>query len=163
MPQLSEDDLHAVYDLIRNPSDPVEDNDDDDENDIHNSPARSRWLDTGASEMNADIPSERNHSPPPTRLDPSELAGLSERLYESNDGDSPSKTNDVPADTLQNNDTTDSAVLQSPNAESPARKKPKGDWRAAKDSNSGLIYYYHIKTKEVSLDITTLIEYIYIL
>jgi hypothetical protein len=154
VPQLSEDDLHAVYDLIRNPSDPVEDNDDDDENDIHNSPARSRWLDTGASEMNADIPSERNHSPPPTRLDPSELAGLSERLYESNDGDSPSKTNDVPADTLQNNDTTDSAVLQSPNAESPARKKPKGDWRAAKDSNSGLIYYYHIKTKEVSLDIT---------
>ena len=153
VPQLSEDDLHAVYDLIRNPSDPVEDNDDDDENDIHDSPARSRWLDTGAGEMNTDTPSARDHSPPPTRLDPSEQAGLSERLYESNDGDSPSNTNDVPAETHQNNVTTDSAVLQSPNAESPARRKPKGDWRAAKDSNSGLMYYYHIKTKEVSLDI----------
>jgi hypothetical protein len=109
--------------------------------------------------MNADIPSERNHSPPPTRLDPSELAGLSERLYDFNDGDFPSITNDVPADTLQNNVTTDSAVSQSPNAESPARKKPKGNWRAAKDSNSGLIYYYHIKTKEVSLDITHTVVY----
>jgi hypothetical protein len=103
--------------------------------------------------MNTDTPSARDHSSLPTRLDPSEQAGLSERLYESNDGDSPSNTNDVPAETLQNNVTTDSAVLQSPNADSPSRRKPKGDWRAAKDSNSGLIYYYHIKTKEVSLDI----------
>jgi hypothetical protein len=168
--QLSGDELHAVYDLIRNPSDQSEQyRDGDDSSSESGSPARSRWLDTGADKSNTAFSSSRDHSPPPTRSDPSEMAGLMERLYESNDDDSRSKTNegrspspissmlddmskidpkDAP-EPLSNTPSDGAAKELQPSVDAP-KPKPKGDWRAVRDPNSGLIYYYHVITKEVS-------------
>ena len=103
---LSGDDLNAVYDLIRNPSDPIsQDGDEGDSDDESGSPAKSRWLDTENGKSRAPALPSRDHSPPPTRLDPFEMAGLSERLYEpqaddlhSNEGDG-IPPSDVPKDT----------------------------------------------------------------
>ncbi|KAL3816192.1 hypothetical protein ACHAXA_007310, partial [Cyclostephanos tholiformis] len=170
---LSGDELNAVYDLIRNPSDDQleQEQDGDDSDDESGSPARSRWLDAGVGKSNTNSSSSRNRSPPPTRSDPSEMAGLSERLYESNDSDSRSKSNERLSsspttsklddmNTINTNDATkylsktssDGAVIKSrPDADVPKRK-PKGDWRAARDPNSGLTYYYHIITKETTWD-----------
>ena len=167
---LSGDELHAVYDLIRNPSDQSEQNrDGDDSGSESGSPARSRWLDTGAGKSNTAFSSSRDHSPPPTRSDPSEMAGLTERLYGSNDDDSSSKTNEglspspissMPDDMskidtidasepLSNTPSGGAAKEPQPSVDAP-KPKPKGDWRAVRDPNSGLIYYYHVITKEVS-------------
>ena len=97
------------------------------------------------------------------------MAGLSERLYESNDGDSHSESNErispfavtTKPDVMSTNDANDAienltippsdgaAKVSQPDANIPKRK-PKGEWRAAKDPNSGLTYYYHSVTKEVS-------------
>jgi len=95
--QLSGAELNAVYDLIRNPSDPLEPEEDDGDSDDERSgsPAKSRWLDGGGvGKSKATAPHSRDYSPPPSRLDPSEMAGLSERLYESHD-DYSSNENDI--------------------------------------------------------------------
>ncbi len=168
--QLSGDELHAVYDLIRNPSDQSEQyRDGDDASSESGSPVRSRWLDTGAGKSNTAFSSSRDHSPPPTRSDPSEMAGLVERLYESNDDDSRSKTNEgrspspissmpdgmseidtIDASEPLSNTPSDGAAKElQPSVDAP-KPTPKGDWRAVRDPNSGLIYYYHVITKEVS-------------
>jgi len=88
MKKLSGDELNAVYDLIRNPSDDDEDNDSEEGS---SSPAKSRWLDDGAPKS----PPTRVDSPPIDRMDPSEMAGLSQRLYDSQDEGSRSNQNDV--------------------------------------------------------------------
>ena len=168
--QLSGDELQAVYDLIRNPSDqPEQYRDGDDSGSESESPARSRWLDTGDGKSNTAFSSSRDHSPPPTRSDPSEMAGLSERLYESNndvsrsetnEGRSPSPISSMPDDMskidtidaskpLSNTPSGGAAKEPQPSADAP-KPKPEGDWRAVRDPNSGLIYYYHVITKEVS-------------
>jgi len=88
MKKLSGDELNAVYDLIRNPSDDDEDNDSEEGS---SSPAKSRWLDDGAPKS----PPTRVASPPIDRMDPSEMAGLSQRLYDSQDEGSRSNQNDA--------------------------------------------------------------------
>jgi len=88
MKKLSGDELNAVYDLIRNPSDDDEDNDSEE---VSSSPAKSRWLDDGAPKS----PPTRVDSPPIDRMDPSEMAGLSQRLYDSQDEGSRSNQNDA--------------------------------------------------------------------
>ncbi|KAL9183599.1 hypothetical protein ACHAXT_004455 [Thalassiosira profunda] len=80
--QLSGDELNKVYDLIRNPSDPERD-DEDDDSDSESSPAKMRWL--GGGNTSKATSNARDPSPPPSRSDPSEMAGLTQRLYGSDD------------------------------------------------------------------------------
>mmetsp|Transcript_43857 Transcript_43857/g.78712 ORF Transcript_43857/g.78712 Transcript_43857/m.78712 type:complete len:696 (+) Transcript_43857:3-2090(+) len=182
--QLSGDELNAVYDLIRNPS----------ESEDESSPAKSRWLGS-ADKSNAAQPS-RDYSPPPSRFDPSEMAGLSERLYDSHDDDSHSNKNEIvgrsppptsygeiaseskSVEVLHHPEETDetlskdkppkaqsqsaeiskvgenvskgNAAKYSPSEANAAKTKPKLGWRATKDPNSGLIYYYHAGTRETT-------------
>ena len=186
--ELSGDELNKVYDLIRNPSDDPMDEDGGESDEDSGSPAKNRWLDGGAAKS----PESRGDSPPPDRYDPSEMAGLSERLYESHDEDSRSNQNEGKASTPISTPTEkaesiteveetlskdEPAKAQSANIEAdvsqpkklvestkgagnvtaksqpqPAASKPKPEWRAAKDPKSGLIYYYHTGTREVSMN-----------
>jgi hypothetical protein len=50
---------------------------------------------------------------------------------------------------LSNTPSDGAAKELQPSVDAP-KPKPKGDWRAVRDPNSGLIYYYHVITKEVS-------------
>ena len=96
--RISHHDLDAVYDLIRSPSDPMDsdvESKSDDEDEGALSEAKNRWINS-ASELKDTSPATRNFSPPPDpRLDPSEGAGLSERLYETQDNDHILNANDL--------------------------------------------------------------------
>jgi len=177
--ELSNEELAATYDLIRNPSDPIDDvvdDDDNDDDDDPGSPARSRWLDD-TSNKNA-TQSSRSDSPPPTRSDPSMMEGLNQRLYEPNESnavdsapqlgfegmnrlgksieerseDKPKKTYIGPPQAVTETVTeTDSPKIVQTNSGSKSKKKKKPqEWKAAQDPGTGLTYYYHLKTREVS-------------
>jgi hypothetical protein len=139
--QLSQEELHQVYDLIRSPSGEDE------------SPKRVR----------------KDVSPPPSRLDPSESAGLKERLYESNEDDQTDAKNafdsmmneydSMLAPVSASNKTEEHQIKKEPQLESKLselntttnmeEKRPKRVWREAHDPNTGLTYYYNVKTREV--------------
>lgn len=170
--ELSNEELAATYDLIRNPSDPVNnvDNDEDDE-DVNASPARSRWLDDNSSK-NA-VQSSRSDSPPPTRSDPSKMEGLNERLYpnesdavdfapqlgfegmnrlgksiEERQEERPKKTYIGPPQVITEADSP--KIIQTSSGSQSKKKKKPQEWKATQDPSTGLTYYYHLKTREVS-------------
>lgn len=174
--ELSNEELAATYDLIRNPSYPINDEennnvDDDDDDGGPGSPARSRWLDDCSSKNAAQ--SSRSDSPLPTRLDPSEMEGLKERLYEPKHesgvdaipqlgfegmnrvGKSieeqsearPKKTYIGPPRVTDETDCVNKSLTDSP---SKKKNKHQVEWKAALDPSTGLTYYYHIKSREVS-------------
>lgn len=122
---LSGDELNAVYDLIRNPSDPLsQDEDEGDSDDESGSPAKSRWLDTENSKINSAALPSRDHSPPPTRLDPSAMAGLSERLYEPHDDDlHPNKDKETSQIPLSENIVGDSELSSEDIGDTPSKEE----------------------------------------
>lgn len=177
--KLSNEELAATYDLIRNPSDPIDDDDDNDDDDDDGSPARSRWL-TDSSSNNA-AQSPRSGSPPPSRSDPSKMEGLNQQLYEPNKSDAveyeytpqlgfegmnrlgksveehsqdkPKKTYIGPPQVITetvNTETESPNIIQSNSGSKSKKKKKPQEWRAAEDPGTGLTYYYHLKTREVS-------------
>ncbi len=175
--KLSNEELAATYDLIRNPSDPIDDDDDDDEDD-NGSPARSRWMNDTSNDNTAQ--SARSGSPPPSRSDPSKMEGLNQTLYEPNkfdvvestpqlgfegmnrlgksieehSEDKPKKTYIGPPQVITETEPpkTESPKIIQTKAGSKSKKKKKKpqEWKAAQDPGTGLTYYYHLKTREVS-------------
>ena len=188
--QLSGEELNAVYDFIRNPSDSEPDSEGD-------SPAKRRWLTSSASGSNA-ADQSRSCSPPSFRSDPSRVAGLSERLYATDDEESHSNNDKLmrrsqddnsSREVLNESKSSDASCSpeaideildkdSSPKAQSKIAEisqideltriskshlakttgdnatrvnpDPKG-WRATIDPKSGLVYYYHIETRKVSI------------
>ena len=160
---MTENELQETYDMIRSPSDDLADDA------AGTSPAKSRWLES------KETPGSRSSSPPLERHDPSKMAGLSQRLYESGEAastDAPSQDpaepvlstagellepEDIVGDLLRMmNDERRSDTTNPASAHHEELKPACLDvineqqvWRAAKDPTTGLIYYFHIKTKEV--------------
>ncbi|KAL7493622.1 hypothetical protein ACHAWT_005212 [Skeletonema menzelii] len=169
---LSNEELAATYDLIRNPSDPIDDGDVDDDDDDNGSPARNRWLDDTSKKYEA--PSSRSNSPPPSKSDPSKMEGLNQPLYQPNESDvvdstpqlgfegmnrlgksieehsedKPKKSFIGPPRAIAE---TDSPKILQTNSSSQSKKKKKPqEWKAAQDPSTGLTYYYHLKTRETT-------------
>ena len=175
--ELSNEELAATYDLIRNPSDPGNDDNGGNEDNMNGSPARSRWLDDGSNQKSAQ-PS-RSDSPPPNRSDPSKMEGLDQRLYESDESDAiaaapqlgfegmnrlgksieelsedkPKKMYIGPPQAITEIETSEiepTKVTQTRSGWQLKKKKKVQEWKAVKDPDTGLTYYYHVKTREVS-------------
>jgi hypothetical protein len=170
--ELSNEALAETYDLIRNPSDSNNDVEDDEEDDVNSSPARRRWFDD-TSDKNQ-VQSSRSESPPPDRSDPSKMEGLNERLYEPHESsaidpapqlgfegmnrlgksveerpeDKPKKTYIGPPQVITETESHD--IMQTSPGSHSKKKKKQQEWKAAQDPSTGLTYYYHLKTREVS-------------
>lgn len=162
---MTEKELQETYDMIRSPSDDLSDDA------SGASPAKSRWLES------KETPGSRSSSPPLVRHDPSKMAGLSQSLYENGEAASTDEPNldpsqpvssaaggllepeDIVGDLLRMMDEerrSDKINPAKANAHHEELKPACLDvanvhqvWRAAKDPKTGLIYYFHIKTKEV--------------
>lgn len=155
---MTEEELQETYDMIRSPSDDLSNDASGD------SPAKSRWLES------KETPGSRSSSPPLVRHDPSKMAGLSQRLYENSEAVStdapsqdPSQSALSAAGGFQEPEDIVGDLLRMMNEErqsdkahheelKPARLDVTNEqqvWRAAKDPKTGLIYYFHVKTKEV--------------
>lgn len=137
-PQLSQEEIHEVYDLIRSPSGEDE------------SPRKAAAKDAAAPKLD---PSDSTEEQPnelfvngqrdirsayDSMLDEydSMLAPASEQSNAKED-----RSLNVSAETKQSELNT---------ITSSGEKKPKRLWRSANDPNTGLTYYYNVKTREVS-------------
>ena len=135
-PQLSQEELHATYDLIRSPS-----GEDESPKRAGTKPDSSEVVDL------AEEPSE------PFVNDQSNVISAYDSMLDEYDSMlSPSSANEK---TVQEEEPSIDASTQ---VEQPklgttasGEKKPKRLWRSAHDPNSGLTYYYNYKTREVSL------------
>ena len=164
---MTEEELQETYDMIRSPSDDLSNDASGD------SPAKSRWLES------KETPGSRSSSPPLVRHDPSKMAGLSQSLYENSEAastDAPSQDPSQPvlsaAGGFQEPEDIVGDLLRMMNEErqsdkahhvelKPARLDVTNEqqvWRAAKDPKTGLIYYFHVKTKEVRQSTTGLLD-----
>ena len=141
-PQLSQEELHATYDLIRSPS-----GEDESPKRAGNNPDPSEVVDLNEESSEPFVNGQSN------------VRNAYDSMLDEYDSMlSPSSTNEQTSEneepSLNDPTKTEQSKL---NTTSSGEKKPKRLWRSTVDPNSGLTYYYNCKTREVSLTVQILI------